>query len=128
MGALVVIGTALAGCGAPVGPAPDAPDGARYLGVTAEVIDPALIRFEARMRGARDAADVDAYARCGVAGYAVAQGFGFARQVRTRVDNQGGVWRADAVYTLSPALPAGIRTIDAEVTAADCAERGIPTG
>jgi len=43
------------------------------------------------------------------------------------VTQQGGLWRADAVYTVSSALPRGSRTIDAEVTVADCTEQGIPT-
>jgi hypothetical protein len=47
--------------------------------------------------------------------------------VRTLVDETGGIWRADAVYTISAALPRGERTIDAEVTVANCALNGIPT-
>ncbi len=124
---LSAILSVLGGCAAPDATRTGAPEGARYLGVTAEEIDPALIRFTAVMKGARDVTDAASYARCGAAGYAQSKGFGFVRQVRTKVDNQGGVWRADAVYTLSTALPRGIRTIDAEVTVADCAEQGIPT-
>ena len=43
-------------------------------------------------------------------------------------DNEGGVWHADAVYSVTAALPEGLVTIDAEITAEDCADRGIPTG
>jgi hypothetical protein len=43
------------------------------------------------------------------------------------VNEEGGVWLADAVYTISPALPRGSRTIDAEVVTAACVEKGIPT-
>jgi hypothetical protein len=43
------------------------------------------------------------------------------------VQEQGGVWTADAVYTISPALPRGLQTLDAEVVTAACAEQGIPT-
>jgi maleate cis-trans isomerase len=71
--------------------------------------------------------DVDAYARCAAAQYALIRGFGFARHVRTNVQEQGGVWVADAVYTISPALPRGLQTLDAEVVAAACADQGIPT-
>jgi hypothetical protein len=67
------------------------------------------------------------YAACAAAQYALIRGFGFARHVRTNVDNQGGTWRGDAVYTISAALPEGLRTIDAEVTVRDCGARGIPT-
>ena len=54
-------------------------------------------------------------------------GFGFARHVRTTTNNQGGQWSGDAVYTISAALPRGLKTIDAEVIVADCEENGIPT-
>jgi hypothetical protein len=70
---------------------------------------------------------VEAYAECAAAQYALIRGYGFARHVRTNVDNQGSLWRADAVYTISPALPRGLSTIDAEVTVQNCAENGIPT-
>jgi hypothetical protein len=79
------------------------------------------------MTGARDNEDVAAYARCAAAQYALIRGFGFARQVRTSVAQKGAVWTGDAVYTVSAALPAGFRTIDAEVTVRDCGEQGIPT-
>ena len=59
--------------------------------------------------------------------YALIRGYGFARHVRTNVNEEGGIWTGDAVYTISPALPRGLRTIDAEVTVADCASRDIPT-
>jgi len=42
------------------------------------------------------------------------------------VVEEGGIWRGDAVYTISPALPDGVLKLDAEVVAADCAENGIP--
>ncbi|MFZ1727146.1 MAG: hypothetical protein WBO29_14270 [Albidovulum sp.] len=90
-------------------------------------LDDTLVAFNVRMTGARDEKDIAAYARCMAAGYTVENNYGFARHVRTKIDEEGGVWRADAVYTISPALPRGLRTIDAEVTVADCAERGIPT-
>ena len=35
--------------------------------------------------------------------------------------------QADAVYTISPALPRGLRTLDAEVVVQDCKANGIPT-
>lgn len=78
------------------------------------------------MRGARNQIDVEAYAECAAAQYALIRGYGFARHLRTNVDEEGGLWRGDAVYTISPALPRGSRTIDAEVTALACAENGIP--
>ena len=61
------------------------------------------------------------------AGHALGGGTKFLCHSVRNIDEEGGIWRADAVYSVSPALPKGMRTIDAEVTVADCAERGIPT-
>jgi hypothetical protein len=91
------------------------------------LMDGDLVNFRVAMQGARDKADVEAYGRCAAAQYALIRGAGFARHVRTNVDKSGGVWRGDAVYTISAALPIGLRTIDAEVTVRDCAAQGIPT-
>ena len=98
-----------------------------YLGIETILLDGDLVDFRVAMRGARDGADVESYARCAAAQYALIRGFGFARHVRTNLAESGGTWRADAVYTISAALPEGFRTIDAEVTVRDCGEQGIPT-
>ena len=98
-----------------------------YLGIDTRLLDSDLVNFEVVMSGARDGDDVAAYAKCAAAQYALIRGYGFARHVRTQVAIEGGVWRGDAVYTISPALPRGLRTIDAEVAVAECAETGIPT-
>jgi hypothetical protein len=116
---------AMAGCGAEPGvervPVPV------YLGHEAILLDSDLvnIRADAAVAGGSEAAR--AFAECLAAGYALERGMGFARHVSTALSEEGGVWRADAVYTISPALPAGVRTIDAETKAAACAENGIPT-
>ena len=117
----------LAGC------AGDAPGGGagrfhpRYLGIKTVLLENDLVDFLVTMKGARDDADVEAYARCAAAQYALIRGYGFARHVRTNVAKEGGVWRGDAVYTISAALPRGVETIDAEVTVRDCGAQGIPT-
>jgi len=98
-----------------------------YRGVETSLLDGDLVQFDVTMAGARDASDVDAYAECAAAQYTLIRGYGFARHLRTKVEEKGGVWAADAVYTISPSLPRGLRTIDAEVVVADCAENGIPT-
>ncbi|TDL84347.1 hypothetical protein E2L08_01870 [Palleronia sediminis] len=103
------------------------PQGARWLGAQTRLLDDDLVNFLVEMRGARGPADVEAYAECVAAQYTLIRGFGFARLVRTNVNEEGGVWRGDAVYTVSPALPPGARTIDAEVVVARCGEDGIPT-
>lgn len=117
----------LTGLSACAGPAPDAPFSPVYRGGDPLGMGGDLYGFLVTMEGARGEADVEAYVRCVVAGYAREKGYGFARRVRTEVKEEGGVWIADAVYSISPALPRGLRTIDAEVTVADCSEQGIPT-
>jgi hypothetical protein len=98
-----------------------------YQGIETLLLDGDLVNFRVAMQGARDKSDVEAYGRCAAAQYALIRGAGFARHVRTNVDKSGGVWRGDAVYTISAALPIGLRTIDAEVTVRDCAAQAIPT-
>ena len=134
-GALMIVATlgltALAGCVTAQNAEPDiylgAPADAVYGGVQTVLLEDDLVNLIVSMRGARDQRDVIAYARCAAAQYALIRDYGFARHVRTNVSNEGGIWRADAVYTVSPALPQGSRTIDAEVLVADCIEQGIPT-
>lgn len=98
-----------------------------YLGSQTRLLEGDLVNFVVEMKGARGPADVDDYAECVAAQYAVIRGFGFARHLRTNVDEEGGVWRGDAFYTISPTLPEGLMTIDAEVAVETCRERGIPT-
>lgn len=117
----------LAGCGNAEGGTATvsrfAPD---YRGVETRLLDGDLVNFHVTMAGARSVDDVSRYAECAAAQYTLIRGYGFARHVRTNVSEEGGIWRGDAVYTISPALPGGITKLDAEVVAADCAENGIP--
>ena len=108
--------------------APSAPTGAiRYDGIETRLLDGDLVNFHVKVMNAAEAQDVSDYAECAAAQYALIRGYGFARNVRTLVDEEGGIWTGDAVYTISPALPRGTSTIDAEVTVAECARRSIPT-
>ncbi len=97
-----------------------------YQGIETALLDGDLVQFKVAMLGGGPS-DVTEYAACAAAQYALIRGFGFARQVRTQTTLQGGIWRGDAVYTISAALPRGTKTIDAEVTVRDCGVRGIPT-
>ena len=99
----------------------------KYLGIETALLDGDLVSFRVQMTGARDNEDVAAYGECAAARYALIRGYGFARHVRTNVDMAGSVWKGDAVYVISDALPDGLKTIDAEVTVAACDENGIPT-
>lgn len=101
-----------------------APD---YRGIQTRLLEGDLVQFGVVMAGARSEADVEDYAECAAAQYTLIRGYGFARHLRTNVYEEGGVWAGDAVYTISPSLPRGARTIDAEVVAANCVENGIPT-
>ncbi|MGB7242060.1 MAG: hypothetical protein WBC93_08250 [Sulfitobacter sp.] len=115
----------LAACGSQVPTAEDfIPE---YKGVETHLLDGDLVQFKVAMTKALTTEDVARYAECAAAQYTLIRGYAFARHVRTNVDVKGGIWRADAVYTISPALPRGSKTIDAEVVTADCAENGIPT-
>ena len=116
----------LIGCG--VASAPEVAQFAPvYRGVETDLLDGDLVRIAVSMTGARAPGDIEAYAECAAAQYTLIRGYGFARHLRTNVDEKGGVWAADAVYTISPSLPRGLETIDAEVVVAACAENGIPT-
>ncbi|MCA0942900.1 hypothetical protein LCM08_04180 [Salipiger pacificus] len=97
-----------------------------YEGIETRLLDGDLVNFLVAMRGARGSEDVESYADCAAAQYALIRGYGFARHLRTNVSEEGGLWRGDAVYTISAALPRGLKTIDAEVVASACAENGIP--
>ncbi|MEL7011684.1 MAG: hypothetical protein AAFO72_00225 [Pseudomonadota bacterium] len=125
------VAVALGGCaGAPT--PRDAPHVASsdfspdYLGIETHLLDGDLVNFQVEMTGARDRGDVARYAECAAAQYTLIRGFGFARHVRTNVAEQSGTWLGDAVYVISSSLPEGLKQIDAEVVAQDCAENGIP--
>nr|WP_319948440.1 hypothetical protein [uncultured Shimia sp.] len=107
-------------CGAS-DPAPE------YLGVETRLLDGDLVNFRVSMQDALSTNDIDKYAECAAAQYALIRGFGFARHVRTTMEQDGRVWRGDAVYTISASLPRGLKTIDAEVTVSDCEDNQIPT-
>ncbi|MAY34144.1 MAG: hypothetical protein MRY67_03660 [Rhodovulum sp.] len=120
----------LTGCTAPEAGGDQTEQGAfspTYLGIETRLLDGDLVNFIVSMEGARSTDDVSQYARCAAAQYTLIRGYGFARHVRTKVAQEGGVWRADAVYTISAALPPGVRQIDAEVVVAHCKNEGIPT-
>lgn len=98
-----------------------------YLGAEAVVLSADLVDVVARMRDPGGAEALEAYARCAAANHALEQGLGFLRHVRTRIAREpGGIVTADAAYTMSAALPEGVRPLDAAAVVADCAGRGIP--
>ena len=110
---------------------PDTPDVAKFMpdyrGVETALLDGDLVQFKVNMFGARENQDVADYAECAAAQYALIRGYGFARHLRTNVNEQAGLWQGDAIYTISAQLPRGKKTIDAEVVVGTCADNGIPT-
>ena len=105
--------------------------GPLYLGIETRLLEDDLVGFNVAMRGDKD--DLEApegvarYAECAAAQYALIRGYGFARHLRTNVNFDDGIWHGDAAYTISSALPDGLKTIDAEVIVSDCLDNGIPT-
>ena len=126
----VLAAVAVAGC-APAAPLePELPaelPNPTYRGIETVLLQDDLVQFTVRADPVFALSQLDDYARCAAAQYALIRGFGFARHVRTTFEEEGGVPRADAVYVVSPAIPRGPKTIDAEVTVRNCADRGIPT-
>lgn len=98
-----------------------------YRGVETVLLDGDLVQFNVAMTKALSNEDVSNYAECAAAQYALIRGYGFARHLRTNVAQEAGLWRGDAIYTISASLPRGLKTIDAEVTTAECVDKGIPT-
>lgn len=105
----------------------DTAGGPIYQGIETRLLDGDLVNFVVTMQGAQSNDDVARYADCAAAQYTLIRGYGFARHLRTNVTSTGDTWTGDAVYTISPSLPDGIKKLDAEVVAANCAENGIPT-
>jgi len=98
-----------------------------YLGSETRLLDDDIVQFSVKMNGAKRIADVAEYAECVAAQYTLIRGYGFARHVRTTVEENDGRWQGDAFYVVSDALPRGKRQIDAEVVVAACNENEVPT-
>jgi hypothetical protein len=98
-----------------------------YLGIQTVLLQGDMVSFRVAMKGAQDGRDIEDYARCAAAQYALIRGAGFARHVRTNVAKSGDTIRGDSAWLVSTSLPRGTKTIDAEVTVQDCGALGIPT-
>lgn len=97
-----------------------------YRGIETRLLEDDLVQFLVETGPDATREDVVRYAECAAAQYALIRGYGFARHVQTRAEQTETGWHGEAVYTISPGLPEGVRTIDAEVVAGNCAENGIP--
>jgi len=118
---------ALTGCQMAEPEVAQGPFNPSYAGIETRLLDGDLVNFRVSMTGAQSVGDVTKYAECAAAQYTLIRGYGFLRHVRTQSAEESGLWSADAVYTISPSLPRGLKTIDAEVAVADCGAAGIPT-
>ncbi|MEM9476331.1 MAG: hypothetical protein AAGA71_13635 [Pseudomonadota bacterium] len=118
-----LMGGVLAGCAASE---PVAQGEISYEGGLATLLADDLLQVTVEMRGPATRADLRAYSDCAAADAALFKGLNFARHVRTTVAEEAGLARADAVYTVSTTLPAGLQTIDAATQSAACRELGIP--
>lgn len=98
-----------------------------YGPIETQLLEGDLVGFQYSMTGARTGEDLRAYADCAAAQYALIRGYGFARHVRTNVDQRGAVWTGDSIYTISPTLPRGLQTVEAATTVQACRQTGIPT-
>jgi hypothetical protein len=87
----LALASAVSGCEQQTGdkPAPFKPE---YDGVQTRLLDDDLVSFQVKMKGARNNSDVDAYAECAAAQYALIRGYGFARHLRTNTAEEGGTW------------------------------------
>ena len=83
-----------------------------------------LVQVTLNYEGNPDPVDLKSLTDCAVAEAVALRGSGFVRHVRTTLSEEGGISRADAVYTVSPTLPAGEFVIDAEAVATECRDPG----
>jgi hypothetical protein len=98
-----------------------------YLGADVRLLAPDLAQVRASMTKAQSPSDVSNYADCALVGFMRTRGYNYARLLRGNLSQEGGVSSTDAVYSLSPDLPEGIKVIDAQARTAECAQKRIPT-
>ncbi|MEM9434541.1 MAG: hypothetical protein AAGA12_11520 [Pseudomonadota bacterium] len=98
-----------------------------YQGVSVDNLGRDLVSVQVALSGITVIEQVQAYADCAAAQYALDEGYGYVRHLRRKVDQEGGIWRGDAVYTLSKTRPEGTNVIDADSVVFACVENGTPT-
>ena len=109
----------LSGCAAREG----APE---YGPVTTSFLSDDLLQVSAEV-GRQSPEDLlKGYTECAAAEAMVLRGTPFARHVRTLTEVEGGIRRADAIYTVSTERPEGGNVLEAEVLMAVCEAAGIP--
>ena len=97
-----------------------------YVSANSELIGDGLVKVSASVKNAQSDKFASDFAACVAARYALLRGFGFARLVTDTVTRSDDIRTATSVFSISARLPAGVRKLDAEVVAVNCAENGIP--
>lgn len=92
---------------------------------TASFLTDDLLQVELEVSGGVEEGALRRITDCAAAEAILLRGNAFARHVRTTLVEEAGNSRADAVYTVSPTLPAGAFAIDAQTTAEACREQGL---
>ena len=100
--------------------------GVDYMSAESELIGDGLVKISASVKNAESDHFASEFAACVAARYALLRGFGFARMVTSGVSRTEDVRTATSVYSITARLPAGVRKLDAEVVAVNCAENGVP--
>ena len=100
--------------------------GMDYVSAESELIGDGLVKISASVKNAESDHFASEFAACVVARYALLRGFGFARLVTDSVSRTEDIRTATSVYSITAHLPAGVRKLDAEIIAVNCAENGIP--
>ena len=100
--------------------------GLEYMSTTAELIGDGLVKISASVKNVQSDHFATEFATCVAARYALLRGFGLARLVTDSVSRDDNIRTATSVYSISARLPPGVRKMDAEVVAVNCAENGIP--
>ena len=98
-----------------------------YRGIETMQIADDLMNSRVELTNALSLSDDEDYARHEAEGYTLIRGWGFARHIRSGVEQDKNIWTADAYYTISGGIPREIKTIDVEAVALAFAEHGIPT-
>ncbi|MGB0439243.1 MAG: hypothetical protein ACPGFC_03965 [Paracoccaceae bacterium] len=121
---LLALPAGVAGCAASQNGAD--PKSLQYGPVVVADLGDDLIQVKLSIRAPATTQDITNMAECNAAAYAKSQGFGFTRHLRTNAYKEGGLWRADAVYSVTSELPRGLRPLDTKAVIAACAQNGIP--
>ena len=122
MGARIV--TALAIIGAAGCTQTGSPEPVAFSAPAASYLSADLIAVSLEVSGAPTREALRAVTDCAAAEAARLRGDNFLRHVRTSREDEGGISRADAVYSVSKELPAGAFVLDAAIVAANCRAEG----